>query len=1702
STLELLGFQGSFLEGETLAATLGGEHLTAVTALTRAVREGQALTRVDTGNVDAALAAADLGEDAEAAILAGVGSGRIAWIHQSQLLHETWDAAGYVLEDLATGAGGYFVTYERLLTGLDADITFHSPQDLDVVTAPTDVVATIDSDHEITGWTLSTRPADGGEAVVLAAGSGTVSAETLAQFDPTLLLNGLHDLVLTARDALGQTTSAKTSVVVEGQMKIGHFTLSFIDLQVPVSGLDIAIVRTYDSRDKQQRDFGVGWSLDIRQGSYVNNRAPGDGWQFQTGVLPCDSILETKSHLTVVRLSDQEVYRFALSLFDGSISGGGCFATARFDFIDGPLPGSTLEILGNDRVFYENGGDRVFDTESFEPFEPKDVRLTTRDGRIFNLDLAEGVTRLEDQSGNQLSITPAGVFHSSGQAIAFERDAEGRILAITDPLDRAMTYAYDREGDLTTFIDRTGAVTRFTYDGRHRLLDIENNQGIKPIRNEYDAEGRLERHTDAFGKVFELDHDRANNQEVITNRLGHSRILEYDARGNVVRVTDELSKVTTRTYDSRDRLLSETDPLGRTTTITYTADGDLATLTDPLGNTTSYSYNSHGLPLTVTDPKGAVTTNVYDGRGNLTGTIDAAGNVTTFAYDGAGNLLSTTDAAGDSSSYLYDAFGYLTVAIDALGNETVSTYDGAGNRLTETRTRTLPDSSTETLVTTFAYDSLDRVTTTIAPDGSSNSVTYDLLGRVTSRTDVLGRVTSMTYDSMGRLVRTDHPDGTSETQTYDAEGHLLTQSDRAGRSTTVTYDAAGRLQTTTLVDGATTTNSYDDAGQLVATTDARGNTTTFVYDAGGRRTAVIDSLGNGPTFTYDENGNQTSVTDARGNTTNFTYDLLNRLTTTTYHDDTTTVVVYDSLGHRIAETDQAGVTIEFAYDDVGRLTRVKDALEQLTSYTYDELGNHLTQTDANNRTTRFDYDRLGRQTARIFPDNSRESMTYNLDGTLETHTDFNGATRTFSYNDNQRLVSRVYPDGSSVTFTYTPTGQRASVVDARGTTTYTYDDRDRLLEKTDPTGNKLTYSYDTEGNRTHLTATVGAEVYTTAYSYDTLNRLASVTDSQGGVTTLGYDENGNRSDLAFPNSVATSYTYDELNRLTELDTATSLGEVLLYYQYTLGPAGNRIRVDERDGTSRLYTYDDLYRLTQDRVTDPADVQVYQQDFVYDSVGNRLQQVVDEGGGPATIASIYDDRDRLLAADTTSYGWDANGNLTGKTEGGATSYLWDFENRLTSVTLNDGTVVETTYDVDGNRVRTAVTPPAGPTTAVDYLVDTTGYLSHVVAEVLGGSVQTLYSRADDELIGLYRPASGIQRYYHADGLGSMRTLSDDSGVVTDRYSYNAFGELLEHSGSDPNPYRFSGEPLDSNTGFYYNRARWLDVASGRFASMDPFREASGEPRSLHRYLYALNEPIGTTDPTGLFGEGFVGLAISLAIYGVVGAAVSVAVNGIANKITGRRFLDGWKGAAAFGAAALPLSIAFPIVGLVLAGLGIAGAGNLAWRVFTSPTSTTAQKGGAIFLVGLSLFGAYRASGIAAEGGLWINVAFLRSGLMSHGLATAARRAGEFKQVMKTLPGKQRGKVTMGVGVALDSFGRLRTLIGTSEPRGYIRGPLRHLIQSKDVVVRGGKTHAEADIVAYSKANGWTLIAVGATNKICPPCAAAIAEAGANAATPLK
>ncbi|XXF76359.1 polysaccharide deacetylase family protein [Myxococcaceae bacterium GXIMD 01537] len=125
-----------------------------------------------------------------------------------------------------------------------------------------------------------------------------------------------------------------------------------------------------------------------------------------------------------------------------------------------------------------------------------------------------------------------------------------------------------------------------------------------------------------------------------------------------------------------------------------------------------------------------------------------------------------------------------------------------------------------------------------------------------------------------------------------------------------------------------------------------------------------------------------------------------------------------------------------------------------------------------------------------------------------------------------------------------------------------------------------------------------------------------------------------------------------------------------------------------------------------------------------------------------------------------------------------------------------------------------------------------------------------------MLSVLRPgASGgfATKYVHSDALGSVRALTDEGGAVTDRWSYSAFGSLLERTGTDPLPYGFAGEAFEPASGLAYHRLRWMDPHTGRFLSMDPFDGMDTRPGTLHDYVYGLNDPVNRMDPSGAFAD---------------------------------------------------------------------------------------------------------------------------------------------------------------------------------------------------------------------------------------------------------
>jgi RHS repeat-associated protein len=120
-------------------------------------------------------------------------------------------------------------------------------------------------------------------------------------------------------------------------------------------------------------------------------------------------------------------------------------------------------------------------------------------------------------------------------------------------------------------------------------------------------------------------------------------------------------------------------------------------------------------------------------------------------------------------------------------------------------------------------------------------------------------------------------------------------------------------------------------------------------------------------------------------------------------------------------------------------------------------------------------------------------------------------------------------------------------------------------------------------------------------------------------------------------------------------------------------------------------------------------------------------------------------------------------------------------------------------------------------------------------------------ADGDL--LFRNRSGTLSYYQPDGNMNERTLTDQSGTISDQYSYDAYGKTTHASGSNANPYQYKGQQYDSATALYNLRARYYTPTQGRFLSRDTASFDTKNPVELNRYVYTGDEPVNRTDPRG-------------------------------------------------------------------------------------------------------------------------------------------------------------------------------------------------------------------------------------------------------------
>jgi RHS repeat-associated protein len=335
-----------------------------------------------------------------------------------------------------------------------------------------------------------------------------------------------------------------------------------------------------------------------------------------------------------------------------------------------------------------------------------------------------------------------------------------------------------------------------------------------------------------------------------------------------------------------------------------------------------------------------------------------------------------------------------------------------------------------------------------------------------------------------------------------------------------------------------------------------------------------------------------------------------------------------------------------------------------------------------------------------------------------------------------------------------------------------------------------------------------------------------------------------------------TYSYNANNWVTSLEHTLGINRIA-GFGYNYDAEGNKLYEQKRHVTtdSEAYAYDSTYRLTNFNVGTLSGSVVpsptEQKTWLLDPVGNwgvLVSNSVPEirTHGPAN---------ELTTINAGSLTYDANGNLQ---QDPAYVYAYDEANRLIQVTrIADSAIVgQYFYDALGRRI-IQMTDPSGVARTNVYYYD----VGRIIEELDGtGTTQATYTYGNyvDEVLTMDR--GGQTYYYHQNAMWSPAAVTDSSASVAERYTYDAYGQVIvldasytpvppnawgtPHSAIG-NPWLFTGRELDEETGLYFYRARYYDAAKGRFLQRD-LRDYDDGP---NLYMYVLDRPTRFVDPAG-------------------------------------------------------------------------------------------------------------------------------------------------------------------------------------------------------------------------------------------------------------
>jgi RHS repeat-associated protein len=589
----------------------------------------------------------------------------------------------------------------------------------------------------------------------------------------------------------------------------------------------------------------------------------------------------------------------------------------------------------------------------------------------------------------------------------------------------------------------------------------------------------------------------------------------------------------------------------------------------------------------------------------------------------------------------------------------------------------------------------------------------------------------------------------------------------------------------------------------------------------GRVTAKTYPDGSTVGYTYDTGrGLLQSVLDAKGQRKTYVYGLDGALANVQH------------TGSQIPTAD-----VSFAYDPWdGRLTQMTDGIgaTQYTYYTEGSLGGGRVKTVAgpySGEQVGYVYDGSGRLASRSV-DGGTESFNYAQD--LLTGIQNPLGNFTYQYSASTGQLSGVnMPNGVATTYSYYPAlqdGRLSSINNGLGSNTIS----------------NFNYNYDAVGNITNWGIQQGNSSQTwdltSPQSYDSLDQLSAAVlkDAQGDSTNYdwNYDAAGNQI-LAQVGGDSITAQANSLNQITRFDSTlpvTFTGTTSISALVTVnGAAAN---------TTTAKYFGAPIRLSDG--------------------GNTVTVQAVSASGVSKTAGYFINTVKALK-------YDANGNMT---TDGVWDYAWDADDRLIGIKPANAAVAgdalktwDFAYDGFGRRVQMITRKGAGTAETKRFvwegsrIAEEKDGQNNLLKRYFGQGVQVV----SGDKPGLY--------YYTRDHLGSIRELTDATGAVRARYSYDLWGKRTKILGDIDSDFGYTGYwELENGLKLTWYRAYspWL----GKWLSRDPIEEKGG----LNLYAYVMNNSIINIDKDGLinaseYGAGLAGV-LSYCAGGSAGAILGL------------------------------------------------------------------------------------------------------------------------------------------------------------------------------------------------------------------------------------